>query len=514
VVILASARHDVPVETRLAELVAGLCVVSDLGKGLVDGQGLRSCALALDVAAELGLDERDRTTLYWVALLRFVGCTATASEVAAVLGDEIAVSAAFADADPRDLRDATRRSAGLVGRRPDRLLGFIARAPGVIREHEITSCEVAQTVAGALGLGEDVGLGLGHVFERADGKGNPGLVSGEDLHPATRVWQVAHHADLLSRLLDPASVADVLRARAGGALDPDVANAVAARLPELLPGRPEVGSLSAVLDAEPGPHRTVPEDGLDAVLGVFGLIADAKSPYFRGHSERVATLAAAGARLAGHAESEVEAVRRAGLVHDVGKVAVSSRIWDSHVALSDGEWEQVRLHPYYTQRVLARVPALSPLVELASSHHERVDGSGYHRSLPALSPSAAILATADAWVTAGETRPHRPARSTERRSALLQAEVEAGRLPAAAVDAVLAAAGQGSRPSAPSPRLTERELAVLRLVADGLTNRAVAHRLGISAKTVNTHLEHVHAKLGVSTRTAAVLIATRERWLA
>ncbi len=496
-------------ELRLAELVAGLCTVSDLAKGLVDGQGLRSCTFAMRLADELDLPVEQRETLFWVGLLRFVGCTATASSMAAALGDEIEVSAAFADADRGNSRDLLRRTLGLVGPRPIRLAGFLRRVPATIREHEVTSCEVAQSVASGLGLSDDVGVAVGQVFERYDGKGHPGLTKGAALHPAVRLWQVAHTADLLLDVADAQVVAQELRRRGGGALDAEVV----ARVVPLLHLRPERGAMADLLHVEPRPPTctTRPAD-LENTLTVFGLLADAKSPYFHGHSTRVADLATEAARVAGYPGEEVDRVRYAALVHDVGKVAVSSHIWDATEPLSDAEWEQVRLHPYYTQRVLARVPALADLADLACSHHERSDGSGYHRGS---SPTAlaAVLAATDCYVTASERRPHRGARSSAQARDLLLREVDEGRLPASAADAVLAAAGSTPpRRSNPGP-LTDRELAVLALVAEGLTNQAVARRLGISPKTVNTHLEHVHAKLGVSTRLAAVLEATRAGWL-
>ncbi len=164
-------------DLRHAELVAGHCLASDLGKGLDDGQGLRACALAMDLAAEvgdeIGLDEDDLVTLYWVALLRFVGCTVTATDVSS-LADELAVSAAFASADTTDLRDVVRRARVLVGSRPDRLAGFLTRAAKVMAAHEVTSCEVAQSVAAQLDLPSAVVAALGEVFERYDGRAIPG----------------------------------------------------------------------------------------------------------------------------------------------------------------------------------------------------------------------------------------------------------------------------------------------------------------------------------------------------
>ena len=191
-------------QLRLAELAAGLSVISDLGKGLVDGQGLRACVVATDLAARLGLAHEDQVAVYWVGLLRFVGCTATASEMAAALGNELAVSAAFATVDAHDLRDVLRRTVTVVGARPGRILTFLARAPGVVREHEVASCEVAQAVATQLGLPVEVIEALGQVFERWDGRGNPGRTGGKALQPAARVWQVAHLADLVAEQAGPA----------------------------------------------------------------------------------------------------------------------------------------------------------------------------------------------------------------------------------------------------------------------------------------------------------------------
>src|SRR4051794_33435416 len=273
---------------RLAELVAGLSVVSDLGKGLADGQGMRAALLAGRLARELDLPAADREAVYWLGLLRFVGCTATASEMSAALGDELAVGAAFAPADARDLRDVLRSTVAAVGTRPDRVLSFLTRARAVVREHEVASCEVAQAVAGRLGMPAPVSESLGQVFERWDGRGNPGRRRGPALHPAVRVWQVAHVTDLLAHDGDSRSVVVGLLRRAGRSLDPDMARAAAGVVGRLL--APGSGDLAALLEAEPEPHRLVDDDRADEVLAVFGLLPDLKSPAFHGHSARVAAL--------------------------------------------------------------------------------------------------------------------------------------------------------------------------------------------------------------------------------
>jgi HD-GYP domain-containing protein (c-di-GMP phosphodiesterase class II) len=198
-------------------------------------------------------------------------------------------------------------------------------------------------------------------------------------------------------------------------------------------------------------------------------------------------------------------------VHDVGRVGVASGIWDHPAPLSADQWERVRLHSYLGERVLDRCDLLAPYAELAGRHHERADGSGYHRGLAGdqLSLGARLLAAADAYHAMIEDRPHRPALTPPDAASQLLDEVDAGRLGRVEVDAVLAAAGQATRPpqiTRPAG-LTEREVDVLRLIARGQANKQVAAALGISAKTVGHHIEHIYAKAGVTTRAGATLFA-------
>jgi len=197
-------------------------------------------------------------------------------------------------------------------------------------------------------------------------------------------------------------------------------------------------------------------------------------------------------------------------------VAVANGIWDKPAPLTSAEWEQVRLHPYSTERILARCAPLSALAGPAASHHERLDGSGYHRALAgdALSVEDRILAAADVFAALVADRPHRPAFSADDAARMLEAEFES-RLDSSAVACVLAAA---DRPVSPRRHewpegLTDREVEVLRLIARGRSNREVAALLVISPKTVGRHVENVYAKIGVSSRAAAAVWAMEHRLL-
>jgi HD-GYP domain-containing protein (c-di-GMP phosphodiesterase class II) len=282
--------------------------------------------------------------------------------------------------------------------------------------------------------------------------------------------------------------------------------------PELLDGLDRASDWDAVLGAEPQLARRVVGAGLDQVLDAMADLVDLKSPYLAGHSRGVANLAAAAAHDAGYPEDDVLVVRRAGLIHDLGRLGVSNAVWDKPGPVTEAEWERVRLHPYLTDRMLARVDALSRSREIAARHHERLDGSGYPRGLTAasLTPPDRLLAAADVYHAMTEPRPHRDPLDPGQAARELRAEVISGRLDSDAVEAVLAAAGH----RVPARRvwpggLTTREVEVLGLLARGHSNREIAQRLVITPKTAMNHVEHIYAKLSVSSRAAATLYATQ-----
>jgi len=263
------------------------------------------------------------------------------------------------------------------------------------------------------------------------------------------------------------------------------------------------------LAAEPRPWLTLAGEEIDRALAAMGRFADLICPYHSGHSSGVAGLAAAAAARCGMDAAGTRTVRRAGLVHDLGRVAVSAATWGKPGPLSADEWEQVRLHPYRTERVLSRAAFLADLAQVACAHHERLDRSGYHRGMPAaeLTMPARLLAAADMFHTKCEQRPHRAGMSAEQAAQALAAEAKAGRLDPDAVAAVVESAGQRvprlDRPNG----LTGREGQVLALLARGLLTKQVAKALGISVKTADRHVQNIYAKIGVSSRAAATMFA-------
>jgi HD-GYP domain-containing protein (c-di-GMP phosphodiesterase class II) len=261
--------------------------------------------------------------------------------------------------------------------------------------------------------------------------------------------------------------------------------------------------------AEPGPRPVIPDDRVDACLSAVADFADLKSTWTIGHSRDVADIAELAGAAAGLPSAAITQLRRAALVHDVGRVAVPVRVWNKPGPLSRDERERVRLHAYYTERVLEAAGGLRSLARLAGSHGERSDGSGYHRGCRTaeLPPAAWLLAAADCYQAMREPRPHRPALSAQEAADQLTRSADAGRLPAESVSAVLAAAGMRRPPVRRPAGLSDREWEVLSLLATGLATKQIARYLGISAKTCDHHIQSVYAKAGVSSRAAATLFA-------
>ncbi|MGN6565778.1 MAG: HD domain-containing phosphohydrolase [Thermomicrobiales bacterium] len=509
-------------EVRLAELIAALSLALDLGMGQPLEQALRTCLLSVRLAERVGLGGREQAQVYYVALLRFLGCTADAHETAAIVGgDELAFRAMIAPVLGAAQHELLARAVTYLGRdqgplQRAQIVGRFLRHGAQIREGARAHCELAEHLAARLGLDQGVRLGLAHALERWDGAGRPQRLAGEAISLAARIVSLMRDVEVLSQLVSPTDLFDIVRQRRGAAYDPALVEALERAGPGLLDQADASAAWPAVLAAEPRPRRTVPAARLDEVLAVFADFVDLKSPFTLGHSRGVATLAAQAAPALGLGANEAALLRRAGLVHDLGRVGVASGIWDKPGPLSAGEWERVRLHPYSTERILARATPLAPLA-VASLHHERLDGSGYHRGLPASAQplTARVLAAADVYHALTEPRAYRPALAPAAAAQHLAGEVAAGRLDRSAVDAVLAAAGQAP---APARRvwplgLSEREVEVLRLLCRGATKRQIAGALHIAPSTADHHVRHIYTKLDVSTRAGAAVVALEHRLL-
>jgi len=481
---------------------------------------LRSCLLSVALCEEAGFEKQVRDTVYWIALLRYVGCTGHAHEVASVFGDDIAILAQTLTFDAADPADVGRvmvefATAGHPPEEREQIVRSIHEGGHDWAVHNFaTGCEVGDMLIQRLNLGADVREAFAFTYERWNGKGYPTGASGDQIPLAMRVVHLCHDMEAIGRHSSPAQAIDAARERRDRTYDPELADMFAAHGSNWFDQLEEMEPWDAVLDLEPEPHRTLEGDELDHALSVAADFIDLKSPYKGSHSRRCAQLATDAATRLGSTDAELTTLRRAALLHELGTTAIPNSILDKGGSLTRAELDRVGLHPMLTEQMLGRSPALAALNPVAAAHHEKADGSGYHKGLlaNATDRQARVLAAADVYVGLTTERADRPAFSADDAATELRGLASAGTLEHDTANAVLAAAGHdGSR--TPTARvkhpggLTSREVEVLRLAARGLTTQAIADRLFISPKTADHHIQHVYTKIEVSSRAAAALWA-------
>jgi len=498
---------------RLAELVGAFSLAVDLGLGQPMEHILRSWLIAADVGSRLGLGSDVRADLYYVSALAWVGCVADTPELAALFGDDIAYRHDGYELDQvgLPLLGFMLRHAGAGGSAVQRARAaatLLTNGPATVQRVIQSHCLVTATMADRLGLAS-VRDPLQQLFTRYDGKGVPSLV-GDGIALQMRLYQLADVVEVVQRDEGTETAVSVARKRRGSQFDPTVVDAFATAADDVFAGAAASTDWDALVGSDSSLQRRLSEDELDVALEAIADFTDLRSRSRAGHSRGVAELAAAAAAHAGLPQSEITVVRRAGLVHDIGFHGVSSAILDKPGRLSTAQWERVRLHAYYRERMLARPAVLARVNAIASMTNERSDGSGYHRGLrgPAISLGGRLLGAACAFRAMTEPRAYRPALAPPQATAELRSGVRAGRFTTDAADAVISAAGQrvGKRQSGPAG-LTPREIEVLRLIARGASTRRVAETLGVSVKTAGTHVERIYDKIGASTRSTAALYA-------
>jgi HD-GYP domain-containing protein (c-di-GMP phosphodiesterase class II) len=502
-------------ELRLAELLAALSLATDLGMGQAPEKAARGCLVATSLARAMDLPDTEIQDVFYTTLLQHVGCTAPAHETGRLFGDDLTVALQAERTDSASFRETLAllatagRGAGV--HRVGHLARTITAGKAGSRAIARAVCEVGALMAERLRLGAGVRMGLLHSMERWDGKGDGYGLAGDDIALPARLTAVATQAVIFDRLGGPDAAVEMVRRRAGGWFDPAVAERFGRVGAEVLHRSAEADVWAEILEAEPQPARRIAQRQLDDVARAFADMVDLISPSTLGHSTGVAHLVEEAAGLLGLSGGEVVSLRRAALLHDLGRVAISSNTWERPRGLTATQWEQVRLHPYHSERILARSAVLAPLARTAGMHHERQDGSGYHHGASGaeIPLQARLLAAADAYQAMTQDRPHRAALAPEAAARELEAATRAGRYDPESARAVIQAAGQRpSRSRSAWPKgLSDREVEVLRLVAGGLSNRQIAATLVISTRTAEHHVQHVYTKIGVSTRAAAAMFA-------
>ncbi len=506
----------------LAALLCALSFATSLALGDRMEHGLRSAYIALRLAESLGLRDEDREAAFYGALLKDAGCTACGAGLAAFFPDQPVPNLDLMLRDRSGMQTLLAfltKYVPLDAQFPSRVtkaMSFVMQCRPVLRESVKGHCEVAELFARRLGFGEHVQRAVRFQWERWDGAGVAYGLKGDDVPPAARVLHLAQMVEFAYGVGGLAAAEALAREHAGVRFEP---GAVAAFL-----ALSERGDFSAVLDKEDVQETVlamkpttaadrIGGDQRDAVCEALADLIDAKTPRTRDHSRTVASIAQDIGRISGLAPRDQARLRQAALVHDLGSVALPMGILERKDRLSPSEWEQFRLHPYYTQRVLERVVALRDLAPDAAAHHEQLDGNGYHRQLAAeqIPLTSRILAVADRYA---EVRRH----GGEPEQALDELRPAVGKeLDPSCYNALVQSLGVDGRARSEARQptaahgLSEREVDVLRLLARGMSNPQIAESLVISRRTVEHHVEHIFNKLGVTCRTAAVAYAAHSR---
>jgi putative nucleotidyltransferase with HDIG domain len=408
-------------ELQLSEVLSGLSHALDMTEGQVPGHAERSCLIGMRVAAALDLDDATRSSLFYALLLKDAGCSSNAAKVAALFGaDDAFVKSS------RRLTDTSSTSRALVHVLRTAGAGGSVLARGrqtavVLRSGREGArslielrCERGAAVVRAIGLGEVAARAIMDLDEHWDGGGYPAGISGEEISLAGRVACLAQTAEVFWQHGGASAACEIARRRRQTWFDPTLVDAFVrlehdARFWQSL-------ATPTVRRVEPPEHVLVADDArLDLVAHAFASIVDAKSPYTAHHSEGVAAIADSLAGLLDLDTGTRATLRRGALLHDIGKLGVSNRILDKPGTLSTKEWQAVRRHPQWSMEILARVSAFQDVARIAGAHHERLDGSGYHRGLTAaeLDQPSRILAVADVAEAFSADRPYRGALSAD-----------------------------------------------------------------------------------------------------
>jgi len=416
-------------EIRLSEVVAALSHALDITEGQPIGHAERCCRIGMRLGEALDLPSASRSALFYALLLKDAGCSSTASHVAALFeNDDQRVKVDLKTTDLQRPLEAIRYAARNAAPERNPLVRVrrfaLVALKGSRREITQLRCERGAQIARQIGLTEETAQAILHLDEHWDGAGDPARVQGPAIPLLGRILCLAQSAEIAWQRGGPDAAIEVARRRRGTWFDPQLVDLLTA-LRDDHAFWAQV-RLADVSDLEPEDRAEVADEArLDRIAEAFASVIDAKSPFTSQHSQGVADIAGRVAQQLDLPASERRDLRRAGLLHDIGKLGVSSRILDKPGPLSDSEWVAMRRHPEMTQRILEHVSAFGPLAETAAAHHERLDGRGYHRGVHAdeLPLAARILAVADVAEALGADRPYRPALAPEEVLTLMREEV-------------------------------------------------------------------------------------------
>lgn len=410
--------EDAPLS--LAEILGALSYALDLTSGQAMGHAQRTCLIGMRLAREIGLPPAQRASLYYALLMKDAGCSSNAARMFEIFGsDDIEAKRAGKIVDWSNLVEALKYAAhhtlpeSPLLARARRMLSIAASPNAVSHSFMHARCSRGAQIALAIGLGADAADCIRHLDEHWNGQGQPYQIRGDAIPLLSRIACLAQTMEVFNTTFGLGAAYEVVRTRKSRWFDPDLVQAVHAfRQDDTFWRDVQTDTRAALrrLDQQTGTREASPAS-IDSVCDAFAQIVDAKSHFTGEHSSRVSGFAVEIAQDLGFDPPRVLQMRRAGLLHDVGKLAVSNAILDKPGPLDDDEWVSVRRHPYYSQQILGQIRGFERLTRIAAAHHERLDGKGYFQGLAAadLDLDMRVLACADVFDALSAHRPYRPA---------------------------------------------------------------------------------------------------------
>lgn len=404
---------------RLAEVLGALSRALDLTEGQPAGHSIRCSFIGSFIGRAMGLGKEQLSDLYYTLMLKDLGCSSNAARICELyLADDRTFKHDFKRIDGslsqalRFVLSHTGLQAGLA-ERFRAMINIVQNGGEISRELIETRCNRGADIARRMRFSDEVATGIQHLDEHWDGSGKPSGLAGTDIHIFARIALVAQVADVFNISSGSEAAVAEIRNRAGTWFDPKVAktfDAIATPMFWELLAAP--GLESRILELEPAQSQRVVDDGyLDDIAQAFAQVIDAKSPYTAGHSERVTLFADMIAEQLGFDDARRRWLRRAALLHDIGKLGVSNTILDKPGKLDDEEWKAMKMHAAHSQTILSGIGIFSDLAAIAAAHHERLDGKGYPLGLTAkdLKIETRILSVADVFDALTAERPYRAA---------------------------------------------------------------------------------------------------------
>lgn len=424
--------HD---SIKLSEIISALSYALDLTEGQPMGHSVRTCILGMRIAQQIGLPVEQQADLYYVLLLKDAGCSSNSSRLFHILNaDEIRAKGDVKTTDWTRVGWESLHYALTHVATGAPFLERVSRLLLVASTQQRDSCELVKIrcergsyIAKQLGFSDAVAAGIHSLDEHWNGRGYPNGLRKSDIPLYSNIANLCQTLDVFLTARGPEAAMEAARSRSGRWFNPDLVKAAISLSNKgaLWKGLDSQDVTAQALALEPEQRRIqTTEDAIDNICLAFAEIIDAKSPFTYRHSSGVAEAALDIARWFEMTPRQMKLLRRAALLHDIGKLGVSNAILEKPGKLNADEWKVVRKHPYYTREILRQIPGFESLSQDAAAHHERLDGSGYWQGWKAeqLSLPARILAVADVFDALHAKRPYRDSLPVEKVFAVMQQE--------------------------------------------------------------------------------------------